>query len=87
MPTSKTGDQEPLQVEVCIEIPRGSFIKRGSSGELDFVSPFPCPFNYGSIPASWVEMGTCWMPWSWDRGCHAVRGENCGARCNRLHGP
>lgn len=50
MPTGKTGHQEPLQVDVCIEIPRGSFMKRGSGGELDFVSPFPCPFNYGSIP-------------------------------------
>lgn len=38
-------------VEVIIEIPRGSFMKRGSSGELDFISPLPCPFNYGSIPA------------------------------------
>lgn len=38
-------------VEVVIEIPRGSFLKRGSTGKLDFVSPLPCPFNYGSIPA------------------------------------
>ncbi|MGZ5027747.1 MAG: inorganic diphosphatase, partial [Methylobacter sp.] len=38
-------------VEVIIEIPRGSFMKRGSSGELDFISPLPCPFNYGSVPA------------------------------------
>lgn len=38
-------------VEVIIEIPRGSFLKRGSTGNLDFISPLPCPFNYGSIPA------------------------------------
>lgn len=50
MSTSKTWRQEPLQVEVCIEIPRGSFMKRGSNGAVDFISPFPCPFNYGSIP-------------------------------------
>ncbi|MCK5666638.1 MAG: inorganic diphosphatase [Thiotrichaceae bacterium] len=37
-------------LEVIIEIPRGSFLKRGSTGELDFISPLPCPFNYGSIP-------------------------------------
>jgi inorganic pyrophosphatase len=37
------------QLEVVIEIPRGSFLKRGSTGELDFLSPFPCPFNYGSV--------------------------------------
>ncbi|MDN5754088.1 MAG: inorganic diphosphatase [Nitrosospira sp.] len=38
-------------VEVLIEVPRGSFLKRGSTGNVDFVSPLPCPFNYGSIPA------------------------------------
>ncbi len=36
---------------MLIEIPRGSFLKRGSSGRVDFVSPFPCPFNYGCVPA------------------------------------
>jgi len=40
----------PPEVEVIIEIPRGSFRKRGSTGHLDFVSPLPCPFNYGSVP-------------------------------------
>lgn len=38
------------EVEVLIEIPRGSFLKRGSTGHIDFVSPMPCPFNYGSVP-------------------------------------
>ena len=33
-----------------IEIPSGSFLKRGSTGHLDLISPFPCPFNYGSAP-------------------------------------
>jgi inorganic pyrophosphatase len=37
-------------VEVVIEVPRGSFLKRGSTGHVDFVSPLPCPFNYGSVP-------------------------------------
>lgn len=37
-------------VEVVIEVPRGGFLKRGSNGSLDFVSPLPCPFNYGSVP-------------------------------------
>ncbi len=40
----------PPEVEVLIEIPRGSFLKRGSTGHIDFVSPLPCPFNYGSVP-------------------------------------
>ena len=38
------------EVDVVIEIPRGSFLKRGSDGHVDFVSPLPCPFNYGSVP-------------------------------------
>ena len=41
---------EPPEIEVLIEIPRGSFLKRGSTGRVDFVSPLPCPFNYGSVP-------------------------------------
>ena len=32
-------------------MPRGSFLKRGSTGRIDFISPLPCPFNYGSVPA------------------------------------
>jgi inorganic pyrophosphatase len=40
----------PPEVDVVIEIPRGSFLKRGSTGHVDFVSPLPCPFNYGSVP-------------------------------------
>jgi inorganic pyrophosphatase len=40
---------EPPEVEVVIEVPRGSFVKRGSTGEVDFISPLPCPFNYGSV--------------------------------------
>lgn len=41
----------PPELDVVIEIPRGSFLKRGSTGQVDFVSPLPCPFNYGSVPA------------------------------------
>lgn len=42
---------EPRIVEVVIEVPRGSFLKRGFTGSIDFVSPLPCPFNYGAIPS------------------------------------
>ncbi len=35
---------------MIIEVPRGSFLKRGSTGNIDFVSPLPCPYNYGSVP-------------------------------------
>ncbi|SFO13228.1 inorganic pyrophosphatase [Nitrosospira briensis] len=41
---------EPLVVEIIVEVPRGSFLKRGSTGRVDFISPLPCPFNYGSVP-------------------------------------
>lgn len=41
---------DPPEVDVVIEVPRGSFLKRGSTGHIDFVSPFPCPFNYGAVP-------------------------------------
>ena len=40
----------PPEVEVMIEVPRGSFLKRGATGHVDFISPLPCPFNYGCVP-------------------------------------
>lgn len=49
MPSTHTGRGSPPSVEVVIEIPRGSFLKRGSFGHVDFISPLPCPYNYGSI--------------------------------------
>jgi inorganic pyrophosphatase len=39
-------------LEVVIEVPLGSFIKRRDDGSVDFVSPLPCPFNYGSVPGT-----------------------------------
>src|SRR4051812_2077939 len=38
------------EVDVVVEISKGSFLKRGSTGQIDFISPFPCPYNYGSVP-------------------------------------
>ena len=38
-------------VEVHIEVPRGGFSKRDSARRLEFLSPVPCPFNYGAAPA------------------------------------
>jgi len=37
-------------IEVIIDVPLGSFVKRTDDGAIDFVSPAPCPFNYGSVP-------------------------------------
>ncbi len=47
----------PQQVEVKVEVPRGSFVKRRADGSVDFVSPLPCPFNYGSVPGSTAPDG------------------------------
>lgn len=40
----------PDAVEALIEVPRGAHVKRGTGLKIDFVSPFPSPFNYGSVP-------------------------------------
>jgi inorganic pyrophosphatase len=44
--------QFPQQLEVLIDHPRGSFVKRREDGGVDFVSPLPSPFNYGSVPGT-----------------------------------
>jgi inorganic pyrophosphatase len=49
-PPASEAAPAPPEVEVVIEVPRGSFLKRGSTGHVDFISPLPCPFNYGSVP-------------------------------------
>ena len=42
---------------VVIDVPRGSFVKRGDDGAVDFVSPIPCPFNYGHVPGTLAADG------------------------------
>lgn len=39
----------PLRARVRVEVPRFSLLKRGAAG-IEYVSPVPCPFNYGSVP-------------------------------------
>lgn len=39
-------------VEVWIEVPRLSFVKRDHEGRVRLLSPLPCPFNYGSLPGT-----------------------------------
>lgn len=41
----------PARVRVTIEVPRGGFVKRRVDGGVDYVSPVPCPFDYGCVPA------------------------------------
>jgi inorganic pyrophosphatase len=38
------------ELEVLIEVPRGSHLKRTATGHVSFVSPLPCPYNYGCVP-------------------------------------
>jgi inorganic pyrophosphatase len=45
-----TASFEPLELEVVIEVPRGSFLKRSVGGDIHFISPLPCPYNYGAVP-------------------------------------
>jgi len=33
-----------------VEVPRGGLVKRQLDGPVSFVSPLPCPFNYGCVP-------------------------------------
>lgn len=40
------------RVRVVIEAPRGAFVKRRADARLDYFSPLPVPFNYGSVPGS-----------------------------------
>ncbi len=40
----------PDTAEAVVEVPRGGRVKRRLDGGVDYVSPFPSPFNYGAIP-------------------------------------
>lgn len=42
---------------VVIDVARWSFVKRRDDGSIDFVSPFPAPFNYGHVPDSVADDG------------------------------
>ncbi len=50
----------PEPIDVLVEVPRGSFLKRElRDGALvvDYVSPLPSPFNYGCVPDTLGEDG------------------------------
>ncbi len=49
-PSRSDASEAPPELEVVIEVPRGSFLKRSLTGRIDFISPLPCPFNYGAVP-------------------------------------
>jgi inorganic pyrophosphatase len=47
----------PAHVLVEIEVPRWSFLKHQSGKGLEYVSPLPCPYNYGFVPDTRAEDG------------------------------
>jgi inorganic pyrophosphatase len=47
----------PRPVVVCIEVPKGSFVKREADRGVEFLSPIPCPFNYGYLPGHIADDG------------------------------
>ena len=51
------GRAHPRELEVIIDTPRFSLIKRTDEGTVDYVSPLPCPFNYGSVPETRADDG------------------------------
>ena len=46
-----------VELEVVLEVPRFSFVKRRPDGCVHFVSPLPTPFNYGSVEGTLAEDG------------------------------
>lgn len=50
IPAHIPAERLPAEVDWVIEVPKGGFVKRDAKGHIDFVSPLPCPFNYGSSP-------------------------------------
>ena len=50
MRSDKPQPSFPESIDVVIQVPRGGFIKWDDHGIIDFVSPLPSPFNYGSVP-------------------------------------
>jgi inorganic pyrophosphatase len=55
-----------LDLEAVIEVPRGSFVKRGSSGRIDFLSPCPAPSTTARRRRILGSRVTYWM-----RSCSA----------------
>ena len=53
--------KEATLVEIIIEEPRFSFLKRDSTGGLDFISPFPCPPTMARFLRSSDWMVSFWM--------------------------
>ncbi len=42
----------PPETDIIVEVVRGSVVKRRADGTIDYVSPIPAPFHYGSVPGT-----------------------------------
>ncbi|CAI5961659.1 unnamed protein product [Closterium sp. NIES-64] len=75
----------PRFVQVVVEVPKGSFVKRHPDGAIDYVGCVPCPFNYGSVPSILALDGEPHdaVVLGWDPPCHAATGA-CG-KCISWH--
>ena len=49
---TRPGVTFPQYLEVLIELPLHTILKRREDGRVDFISPLPCPYNYGSVPGT-----------------------------------
>ena len=48
----------PATLDVVIEVPQWSFVKRKGDGRIDYIAPLPSPFGgYGSVPYIPAEDG------------------------------
>lgn len=47
-------------VRVRVDTPKGGLVKWREDGAVDYVSPLPCPFNYGCVPGTRAADGDAW---------------------------
>jgi inorganic pyrophosphatase len=46
-----------FETDILVEVSRGDFVKRKPDGSVDYTSPVPAPFNYGSVPGTTAPDG------------------------------
>jgi inorganic pyrophosphatase len=50
-------NKHPENFQARIEVSRGGFVKFGGGQSIDFISPVPCPYNYGCLEHTRSEDG------------------------------
>lgn len=48
----------PPTLDMVLEQPRGTFVRRDAQGKRMYVSPLPLPFHYGACPSQLAEDGS-----------------------------